>query len=128
MDELSINPRATLRTRQSETDYAQAKVDGKLRRLSEEKTLKDFGLWRIIDNRFPYDVAFQTHHLLLPVRVVANEGDLTFDEVVELADIKRWAQRNYDLLLENLSRGRSIKDHYHLHLLMYKDAREDMAL
>lgn len=126
MDEISINPRATLRTRHDEAAYTQAKINGELNRLSDEPSIYDYVHWRVIQNRYPYSVAFKRHHLLLPKRMVANETELTVEEITDLREIKKTI--NYDIIMENLGQSRSVLDHYHVHLLSYYDSRSEMAL
>jgi len=128
MDEVTINPRATLRRHQDEVDYSQAKLTGGLKRLIDEEPIVEFEHWLVIQNRFPYSVAFKIHHLLLPRRLVALESELTQEEIDEFRRIKRDFGPKYDILLENLGASRSVLDHYHVHLLTYYDKREEMGL
>ena len=118
------------RTAQSETFYGQMKLADRLKPLADEPSLSEFAFWRIIDNRFPYDMIFKTHRLLVPIREVAEYQDLSQDEVTELHRILQWMRENstYDLIFENFPKRRSIHGHYHLHLATYHDKRSGFKL
>lgn len=118
------------RSEHGERFYGQMKLAGKLIPLEQEPSIAEFAFWRIIDNRFPYDMIFKTHRMLLPIRVVAEYQDLNSDEVEELHKILQWMRENsdYDLVFENFPKRRSIHAHYHLHLASYHDDRSDFKL
>lgn len=118
----------SLRTKNSEIMYGIAKEKGTLVALHEEERLFDFEHWMIVANRFPYDIALRVHHLLLPKRQVPAQGDLNPEELVELSHIMEQVQHNYDFVLSNFPRKQSIKTHFHLHLGVYYDNREEMSL
>lgn len=118
----------SLRTKNSEIMYGIAKEKGTLVALHEEESLFDFEHWMIVANRFPYDIALRVHHLLLPKRQVPAQGDLNPEELVELSHIMEQVQHNYDFVLSNFPRKQSIKTHFHLHLGVYYDNREEMSL
>lgn len=112
----------TLRTKEGEDKYQWAKAVNDLVPLSQEPPIQEFRYWRVIDNRFPYGTIFETHHMLLPKRIVANRHELTDEERNELEVIvEYYAQPLYDSLLENFSSRRSIHDHYHIHLGVYPE-------
>jgi hypothetical protein len=118
----------TLRTAVSEARYQEARECDELRPLILEEPIVLFKHWMLVENRFPYDMAFATHHLLLPKRVFANATDMYLTEHLELQHIKdEWAG-GYDCIMENIGKTRSVKDHYHLHLLKYHPSREAMSL
>lgn len=118
----------SLRTSNGERRYQQAKLDGNLVSLADEDSIMSWSLWRIIDNRFPYGVALKTHHLLLPIRAVPDRSDLSDDELAELVQILALVASNYDFVMENFPKRRSILAHYHLHLGEYHDTRDYMTL
>lgn len=118
----------SLRTANGEKRYQKAKADSSLVALAEEEALMSWSLWRIIDNRFPYGIALKTHHLLLPIRAVPDRSDLSDDERAELVQILALVAPNYDFVMENFPKRRSILAHYHLHLGEYLDSREQMTL
>ena len=82
--------------------------------------IKEWKHWRLIKNDFPYDVLARKHHLLTPKRLFAKEGEMTSGERKELTAIKNELSGGYDTMLENFSEQRSFKNHYHLHLIVYK--------
>lgn len=118
----------SMRTAKGESDYQHAKTVGGLKLLSEEPSVREFEHWRIIENRFPYDSVLQTHHLLLPKRVVSDRFWLEANEVMELDEIltRLNEEGSYDFFTENFNKRRSIAIHYHLHLGKYYDKRSDM--
>lgn len=129
MDDMQIAIKATLRTAKDEEAYVRAKLAGELRRLADEPSIVGFIHWRVIENGYPYTMAYQKCHMLLPRRLVATEEDLTFNELQELWKIKRdWVPHRYDQITENMAGTRSVLDHYHLHLLKFYDTREEMSL
>lgn len=117
----------SLRTTTGEMYYAFSKKIGNLKQLHEEPALEEWRHWKLIDNSYPYDIAFKEHHLLIPRRV-APKQKLNVAEKLELEDILNSLSERYDCYLENFIRKQSIKNHYHLHLLTYKDNRADMRL
>lgn len=87
-----------------------------------EPVLFQFKNWRIIANNFPYDAAFEQHHLLVPNRTVANRSELNEAELEELETLMRYgASLDYDCMMENFPRNRTVPGHFHIHLLNYKE-------
>lgn len=116
----------SLRTRAGEIYYEQAKKMGASKPLVEEERLKQWQYWALIDNSFPYSAAFKTHHMLIPKRVT-TEQSLRAEERKELKDILYELSDQYDCHMTNFSKKQSIKNHYHIHLLTYKDSRESLS-
>ena len=116
----------SLRTRIGEIVYAEAKKIGASKPLSEESRIKEWHHWALIDNAFPYNAAFKTHHMLIPKRVTTQEN-LKSEELQELRNILDELSDQYDCHMTNFSKKQSIKSHYHIHLLTYKDSRSDMS-
>lgn len=116
------------RTVASELAYAEAKQRGELVPLDQETHIADFELWFMVANRFPYDMVFGQHDLLLPRRKIASREEFTAEESQELQHILRQLSSQYDLVFENFPHRRSIPMHYHLHLASYHKSREDMKL
>lgn len=83
--------------------------------------IKKYKYWTVAKNDFPYDKVTNTHNLLILNRHTGNEENLTVSEVSELFKIKKIYLQNdeYELLENNIKR-KSIKDHFHLHLLVWK--------
>jgi diadenosine tetraphosphate (Ap4A) HIT family hydrolase len=117
---------ASLRKDKTEELYQSDKLLGLTKQsLLESEVIEPFKHWVIVDNAYPYDMAFETCHLLLPRREVAKRSDLTLAEFEELQDIlEHYVEQLYDTVMENTSRRRSILNHYHLHLMSYHQERE----
>ncbi len=83
---------------------------------------REFTYWRIIENKFPYDAVFKTHHLLLSKRHFSNLSAATPAELDEIQTIKAMLaeEQAYDGILENLSSNISKPGHCHLHLFIWK--------
>ncbi len=114
----------TLRTIQSEAKYQADKKAGRTIPLHKEPILQRFTHWFLIDNRYPYDAAFTTHHMLLPYSRVSHRNELNEAELRELKEIFTYfVEPNYDVILDNTTKRRSVTDHYHIHLLTYKIVR-----
>lgn len=119
----------SLRTAQSEQEYAEAKVFNNLKPLKDEKPIKEWVYWRLVANRFPYDICFKTHDLLIPIRQVPLREELTKAELDELESIIRtFAETKYDMVFENTMRKRSIPAHFHMHLAAFYDTRAEMKV
>ena len=89
--------------------------------LCEREPIKQFNLWKIIPNRFPYDKVAQTHHTLVTLRHVP-ESQLSDEERAELVEIKRdYASKNYEYFLEAGELTMTLPKHYHIHLVVFKD-------
>lgn len=118
----------SLRTSNGERKYQLAKQQGTLVLLADEEAIMEWSLWRIITNRFPYGIALKKHDLLLPIRAVPDRSDLTAAELAELTEILALIAPQYDFVMENFPKRRSILAHYHLHLGEYVDDRTQMML
>ncbi len=118
----------SLRTYRDEVKYAKVKKvrSSKDNALKEEKPLKQWKHWKLIINAFPYSSAFKIHHLLVPNRVV-SESELNETERKELDTILAEVSEDYDCLLVNFVSKQSIRNHFHLHLLTYKDKRSELG-
>jgi hypothetical protein len=90
--------------------------------LCDREPLAVYTHWKLIENKFPYDVIAREHHMLVPLRH-ATEHDLLPEELAELKAIKYRddVQEVYDSFIEGTSRTRSIPAHYHLHLIKLHD-------
>ena len=88
--------------------------------LCEKKSIKDFLLWKLTENSFPYDQIAKTHHMLIPIRHVSEE-ELSGEELEELKSIKKdFIHIAYDWILEAAPKNQTIPDHFHLHLIVGK--------
>ena len=119
----------SLRTAQGEAAYQKAKRNRRLVPLSSEEVLKTWTDWKLINNRFPYDMCFTTCHMLIPFDEVSNYDDLTEAAKRELREIiTYYCQDHYDVVFENMNKRRSIKNLYHLHCATYVTDRSDVCL
>ncbi len=83
--------------------------------------IESFEHWRIIPNRFPYDLIAKEHHMLIPNRHVV-EHELTDDERRELLMLKHEGLEKYDYFIEANDGKKSIPEHFHLHLIVGRPA------
>lgn len=88
--------------------------------------IKQWKHWILIENSFPYDMAFSMHHLLMPIREVA-EPDLSKQEKQELESILDELSGDYDSRLINYPAKQSVRHHFHIHMLVYKKNRADLV-
>lgn len=118
----------SLRTDRDELQYAVAKsIKGATKPFLEEERLKEWKHWILIENRFPYSAVFKVHHLLVPKRIVGGD-ELNQKEIKELFLITRELEEKYDCQLINFKSKQSIVNHFHIHLLTYKDRRKEVRL
>ena len=86
--------------------------------------IKDFGLWVLIEDQFPWDNISTVHHLIFPKRVFRFADDINDEERKCLHDVLLQMKKDYDIVVDKIDRidgsNRSIKYHYHLHLLNLK--------
>lgn len=83
--------------------------------------VKKYNYWTMIENDFPYDKVARVHQLLVLNRHVGKEKDLTIAELTELVQLKNQLLENDDYeFLENNIRRRSIPNHFHIHLLIWR--------
>jgi len=82
--------------------------------------------WFIAQNEYPYDKIAARHDLLCPIRVFAQDWEMTKAERGELNEIRQRiaSEGTYDILLENIHHERTVLSHYHLHLIKYKPYAE----
>lgn len=101
--------------------YISAMEEGRVADFLAREPVYSFTHWLVIENEFSYDNISKVHHLIVPKRKTALEIDLTEEERNELIRIKERLSSEYDIFWENSSKGRSVKDHYHIHLLVSRD-------
>ncbi len=82
--------------------------------------IKEFNHWKIVNNRFPYDLIAKVHHILIPKRHVI-EKELTEEEFKEFVYIKESyvSKEGYHWILE--ATGKSFPGHFHVHLITRHD-------
>ncbi len=119
----------SLRTHKDEANYLRAKKAGIAKKaLHKEAPLRVWKSWMLIENEFPYNAVFDTHHMLIPKRKSVLKSMLTQQERDELEDILDELSEIYDCYMVNYPKKQSIKTHYHIHLLIYKTDRRDLRL
>lgn len=85
------------------------------------KPVRPFHFWLLVENEYPYDKIAEKHHLLVPRENVSDYHQLSWGAKQELTDVRRWANgMRYDVLMENMSHRRTIKQQFHMHLIKYK--------
>ncbi|MEI6281055.1 MAG: hypothetical protein WCP17_03605 [bacterium] len=113
-----------LRTKESQQKYLNLISNGYLTnecKLCTAPSVKDFEHWRIINNKYPYDLIAKTNHMVIPKRHTV-EKELTESEKKELESIKHeYIDKEYDMLIEVVNRAKSIPSHFHTHLIVEKD-------
>jgi hypothetical protein len=87
-------------------------------KLCQAQSVKEFQLWRVINNKFPYDRVASVSHMIIPTRH-ASEKEVTAEEWAELTTIKdEYVHPTYDFLIEAAHHKKSIPGHYHIHLIV----------
>ncbi len=113
----------TLRTERTQQKYKEFLEEGGALDFSDWKNrlIKEYRYWRLIKNWFPYDAVALKNDILITKRIVPFDWNkLNLKEKEELVKIKQSLSEEYDLILENLPKNRSISSHFHLHLLKLK--------
>tara|TARA_B100000508_G_scaffold60333_2_gene47463 strand:+ start:20873 stop:21232 length:360 start_codon:yes stop_codon:yes gene_type:complete len=111
------------RTKETEALYTKEKNNGGLKEcpLCNEPSIKEWNHWKIIKNKFPYDLIAKDHDMLVSKRHVGEE-DLTQEEFEEMLLIKKeYIHSNYGYMFEPMMRNKSIPDHFHTHLINEKE-------
>lgn len=116
------------RTEESELKYQVAKVLEQTVPLDQEEHILDYDHWYLIENRFPYDMIYDEHDMLIPRSGVATREELTLAEAIELTDIIDELSGQYDLVFENFKHRRSVLNLYHVHLASYHRDRGSSKL
>lgn len=123
MEENKIRPVYVLRTPQMLGRYRKhlKTNSGNIAFFLTNPSICEWKHWRLIKNDFPYDVLAKKHHILTPKRVFSEEVEMSGGERKELIRIKQELNDSYDTVFENFIHQRSFKNHYHLHLIRYRD-------
>ena len=108
-------------------EYLQRDPDFVQLKESLNNPLKDFGFWILIEDNYPWDNIAKVHHLLFPKRVFCFEKDMNEEERENLNKIISDNCGEYELIVRKLDllgiTNRSVKWHYHIHLLKLKTYR-----
>lgn len=124
MTDVVVGVPNSMRTEAGERVYQQAKLDETLVPLYKETALERWDDWILVENRFPYDLVFTTHHLLVPTRDFADRDGMMKSEQQSLSEILNYLQHQYDIVFENTPRQRSVKSLYHIHLAVWKKRKD----
>lgn len=110
----------TMRTKTGEEKYQRAIRNNKLTKLYNEKVIKDFTFWMIVENRFPHNKIAKVNHMLVLKRECDGLSFIRFEEWFELEGIMAKIKHNYDNLVFNFPSMSSIKTVPHAHLYKLK--------
>lgn len=90
--------------------------------ITEDEAICVFEYWYIIQNDFPYDAVADIHHLLVPRRKdILNWSDLRREELEELLHLREtYCKENYEMVAENMPSAKTVQNHFHLHLFVFK--------
>lgn len=90
--------------------------------VTENDAIRLFEYWYIIANEFPYDAVADVHHLLIPRRDnVLGWTDLNTRELHELLHLREtYCKENYEMIAENMPSTKTVQNHFHLHLFVFK--------
>ena len=115
----------SLRTKETQDKYSAYKEAGELEvgcRLCEAPALETFTYWKVVDNKFPYDKAASTHHMILPIEHW-GEADLTEEAWAEFEELKKtYLNQHYEFLIEPMAKMKSIPAHFHLHIIVASES------
>lgn len=102
----------SLRKLESEIAYQIAKANKRTQPLDKALPIADFGNWRLIKNRYPYDEIFEKHDMLIALKGQTQVDDEVQGIIEMLTD--------YDIWFVNFVHRRSVPDIFHIHLGKYK--------
>lgn len=117
----------SLRTIKTKEEYDKFQAEGNLKNgcklcdKNEDDLIQEFKYWKIIKNKFPWDLISKLNHLMIPKRHTIY-GELNEEEKKEQDFIKSdYIEGRYDIIAEALPHAMSIPEHYHSHLIVLKD-------
>jgi len=116
--------RTLLRTEEMAQKYEEAQKENQepegCRLCNDTESIAEYEYWRLMPNMFPYDRYFTKSDMLVTKRHIDEHG-LTQEEREEFLKLKNEVFADqYDSVLDNLPRQRSIPDHCHFHLIQFK--------
>lgn len=117
----------SLRSFRDEVYYGIRKQVSKPKSFLEETPIREWKYWALIENAFPYNIAFSANHMLIPKREVPVE-ELNKKEKSELDKILNELSSAYDCHMTNFPSKQSRKNHYHIHMLIFKNHRREMRI
>lgn len=86
-------------------------------------TVRTFKYWKLKKNMFPYDKIAEEHMMLSTYEHISEREQLMPAAKAELEEIlKMYNDEEYfDAYLENFKICRTILDHFHIHLIKFKN-------
>lgn len=111
----------TLRTKKTQKEYMaylEEQYDQSCIFCAKDMLIKEYDLWILVKNKFPYDKVFKDHYMLATKRHVEELYQLTDEEHQELDKLFDIIPHNQAIL--NRRSDRSIPRHFHLHLVTIK--------
>ncbi len=116
-----------LRTKETQEKYEERKKShsfiNECALCEKVEIIEKFKHWLLVPNAFPYDLVAETHHMLIPKRHTTYEK-LTKEEREELELLKAThLEENYETIAENTNRRKTIPQHFHLHLIVFKQEK-----
>lgn len=112
-----------MRTNESEKKYKEYRQKGGLDdgcRLCEAPALQEFEHWKVIENKFPYDMIADTHNMVVP-RAHHSVKEISAEAWAEYNMLKYGPLgAEYDFFIEATPNRLSIPTHFHLHLVVLK--------
>lgn len=117
------------RTKKTELAYEKFKSqktapERDLFNLDDEKILREYKYWVIIESRFPYDTMVRVNDLLILRRPITRHRDLTAEEQSEYEKImdELSDEHYYDATIENFPQTKSVKQQIHIHLVCWHNS------
>lgn len=121
----------SLRSAASEKKYGLAKARRSTTPLEEIEPITSWKYWVLIENDFPYDIAYEYCHMLLTKEEAPDWDDLSQAAKDEYYVIRRQhlkASGMYSQILENCPDLRSYPGRFHFHAVKFYYSRELMKL
>ena len=90
--------------------------------LTKLPLVKEWELWVLVKNEFPYDKIAEDHCMLVPKRKFCDDMEMIEEERWELWDIKKEFSKDrlFDLMCESMQHDKSVTGVFHLHCLRLK--------
>ena len=106
--------------RSNEAEY-QAYLATKPEPFAIKRMVKDFGDWWLIENEWPYDLLFKTHHLLIPMKKVTRFRDLPHITQANYHKVLAKLEKDYDTYFVNMPLKRTVATHWHCHIIRWHE-------
>jgi diadenosine tetraphosphate (Ap4A) HIT family hydrolase len=115
-----------LRTIKTREAYANRRkeVDTKATKLEHLPSIREWALFRLVENEYPYDKIAKTHHMLLPKNGAKRWEDLSGASQEEFHEILEEIGGDYNFMMLAL-RSQSVPSILHWHFIETWDRDED---